>query len=129
MQHDIPAVGCSQGDWAWRPLMFVSSVATGYGQPPSTVYDWALVPSASSGTSYQLPEEVETRLSIERFCNKVTRSFYTNKMDPMGLVSDEQRGIMSDFLAHDFEEIECNLRPNTSGTPRLFSQREIGRRF
>ena len=36
-------------------------------------------------------------------------------MDPMGLVSDEQRGIMSDFLAHDFEEIESKLRPNTSG--------------
>ncbi|KAL8845752.1 MAG: hypothetical protein Q9198_011356, partial [Flavoplaca austrocitrina] len=92
----------------------VKTVATGYGQPPSTVYDWALVPSASNGTNYQLPEEVEIRLSIERFCNKVTRSFYTNKMDPMGLVSDEQRGIMSDFLAHDFEEIESKLRPNTS---------------
>lgn len=42
-------------------------------------------------------------------------------MDPMGLVSDEQRGIMSDFLAHDFEEIECKLRPNTSGTPSAIS--------
>ncbi|KAI4227115.1 MAG: hypothetical protein LQ349_006772 [Xanthoria aureola] len=100
--------------------MISQRVATGYGQPPSTVYDWALVPSASSGTSYQLPEEVETRLSIERFCNKVTRSFYTNKMDPMGLVSDEQRGIMSDFLAHDFEEIECKLRPNTSAITFLY---------
>ncbi|KAL8758181.1 MAG: hypothetical protein Q9199_001686 [Rusavskia elegans] len=100
--------------------MISQRVATGYGQPPSTVYDWALVPSASSGTSYQLPEEVEIRLSIERFCNKVTRSFYTNKMDPMGLVSDEQRGIMSDFLAHDFAEIECKLRPNTSAITILY---------
>ncbi|KAL8883067.1 MAG: hypothetical protein Q9192_007470 [Flavoplaca navasiana] len=100
--------------------MISQRVATGYGQPPSTVYDWALVPSASNGTNYQLPEEVEIRLSIERFCNKVTRSFYTNKMDPMGLVSDEQRGIMSDFLAHDFEEIESKLRPNTSAITYLY---------
>ncbi|KAL8911726.1 MAG: hypothetical protein Q9172_007622 [Xanthocarpia lactea] len=99
----------------WVACNIVSQrVATGYGQPPSTVYDWALVTSASSGTNYQLPEEVEVRLCIERFCNKVTRSFYTNKMDPMGLVREEQRGVMSDFLAHDFEEIECKLRPNTS---------------
>ncbi|KAL9038674.1 MAG: hypothetical protein Q9180_002991 [Flavoplaca navasiana] len=100
--------------------MISQRVATGYGQPPSTVYDWALVPSASNGTNYTLPEEVEIRLSIERFCNKVTRSFYTNKMDPMGLVTDEQRGIMSDFLAHDFEEIESKLRPNTSAITFLY---------
>ncbi|KAL8991760.1 MAG: hypothetical protein Q9169_007674 [Polycauliona sp. 2 TL-2023] len=100
--------------------MISQRVATGYGQPPSTVYDWALVPSASNGTNYHLPEEVEIRLSIERFCNKVTRSFYTNKMDPMGLVSDEQRGIMSDFLAHDFDEIESKLRFDTSAITLLY---------
>ncbi|KAL8847685.1 MAG: hypothetical protein Q9221_007287 [Calogaya cf. arnoldii] len=100
--------------------MISQRVATGYGQPPSTVYDWALVPSLSSGTSYQLPKEIEIRLSIERFCNKVTKSFYTNKMDPMGLVSDDQRGIMSDFLAHDFEEIESKLLSNTSAITFLY---------
>ncbi|KAL8664735.1 MAG: hypothetical protein Q9168_007851 [Polycauliona sp. 1 TL-2023] len=105
----------------WVACNIISQrVATGYGQPPSTVYDWALVPSASNGFSYQLPEEIETRLSIERFCNKVTRSFYTNKMDPMGLVSDEQRGIMSDFLAHDFDEIESKLHRNTSVITLLY---------
>ncbi len=39
----------------------------------------------------------------------------------MGLVSDEQRGIMSDFLAHDFEEIESKLRPNTSGASHFLA--------
>lgn len=42
-------------------------------------------------------------------------------MDPMGLVSDEQRGIMSDFLAHDFEEIESKLRRNTSGASHVLA--------
>ncbi|KAL8972349.1 MAG: hypothetical protein Q9197_002817 [Variospora fuerteventurae] len=92
----------------------VKTIATGYGQPPSTVYDWTLVPSGWSETSYQLPEEVEARLSIERFCNKVTKSFYTNRMDPVGLVTDEQRSIMSDFMARDLEEIEEKLKPDTS---------------
>ncbi|KAL8810342.1 MAG: hypothetical protein Q9200_002662 [Gallowayella weberi] len=105
----------------WVACNMVSQrVATGYGQPPSTVYDWALVPSVSSGGNYQLPEEVEIRLSIERFCNKVTRSFYTNRMDPVGLVSDEQRALMSDFLAHDFEEIESQLKPGTSVITLLY---------
>ncbi|KAL8735365.1 MAG: hypothetical protein Q9166_000910 [cf. Caloplaca sp. 2 TL-2023] len=105
----------------WVACNMVSQrVATGYGQPPSTVYDWALVPSASSGSNYQLPEEVEVRLGIERFCNKVTRSFYTNKMDPMGLVSDEQRAIMSDFLADDLEEIQSKLRTDTSAITYLY---------
>ncbi|KAL8800372.1 MAG: hypothetical protein Q9182_005227 [Xanthomendoza sp. 2 TL-2023] len=105
----------------WVACNMVSQrVATGYGQPPSTVYDWALVPSASSGSNYQLPEEVEIRLSVERFCNKVTRSFYTNRMDPVGLVSDEQRAILSDFLAHDFEEIESQLKPGTSVITLLY---------
>ncbi|KAI4148339.1 MAG: hypothetical protein LQ341_001621 [Variospora aurantia] len=99
----------------WVACNIVSQrIATGYGQPPSTVYDWTLVPSGWSETSYQLPEEVEARLSIERFCNKVTKSFYTNRMDPVGLVSDEQRSIMSDFMARDLEEIEEKLKPDTS---------------
>lgn len=37
-------------------------------------------------------------------------------MDPVGLVSDEQRSIMSDFMALDLEEIEEKLKPETSGT-------------
>lgn len=36
-------------------------------------------------------------------------------MDPVGLVSDEQRSIMSDFMARDLEEIEEKLKPDTSG--------------
>ncbi|KAI4172684.1 MAG: hypothetical protein LQ343_003424 [Gyalolechia ehrenbergii] len=70
--------------------------------------------SGWSETNFQLPEDVEARLSIERFCNKVTRSFYTNRLDPVGLVSDEQRSILSNFLARDLEEIEEKLPPDAS---------------
>ncbi|KAL8689375.1 MAG: hypothetical protein Q9218_004944 [Villophora microphyllina] len=100
--------------------MISQRVATGYGQPPSTVYDWTLVPSSASGAHYQLPKEVKIRLHIERFCNKVTKSFYTNRMDPVGLVDDEQRSVMAGFLAHDFEEIESKLGSSTSGITYLY---------
>lgn len=41
-------------------------------------------------------------------------------MDPVGLVSDEQRSIMSDFMARDLEEIEEKLKPDTSGASLKF---------
>ncbi|KAI4120252.1 MAG: hypothetical protein LQ338_007154 [Usnochroma carphineum] len=105
----------------WVACNIVSQrVATGYGQPPSTVYDWTLSPSVWSETNYQLPDEVEARLNIERFCNKVTKSFYTNRMDPVGLVSDEQRSVMSDFMARDLEEIEEKLKLGASAVTFLY---------
>ncbi|KAL8826314.1 MAG: hypothetical protein Q9170_007451 [Blastenia crenularia] len=100
--------------------MISQRVATGYGQPPSTVYDWTLVPSGWNETNFQIPEDVEARLRIERFCNQVTRSFYTNRMDPVGLVSDDQRAVMSDFMARDLEEIEVKLQPDASVITYLY---------
>lgn len=41
-------------------------------------------------------------------------------MDPVGLVSDEQRSVMSDFLARDLEEIEEKLPPDASGMSTHF---------
>ena len=88
-------------------------VATGYGQPPSTVYDWTLEPSGENEINYRLPDEMEARLTIERFCNKVTKAFYSNRMDPVGLVDDIQRSALTEFLVRDLEDIEKHLKSNT----------------
>ncbi|KAL9613159.1 MAG: hypothetical protein Q9167_002279 [Letrouitia subvulpina] len=93
----------------------VQRVATGLGQPPSTVYDWTLEPSGADEINYHLPQEVQARLTIERFCNKVTKAFYSNRLDPVGLVDDSQRSSLTDFLARDLEDIEESLGPNLSG--------------
>ncbi|KAL8965534.1 MAG: hypothetical protein Q9183_003802 [Haloplaca sp. 2 TL-2023] len=99
----------------WVACNMVSQrVSTGYGQPPSTVYDWTLSPTGWSGTGYQLPREVEIRLDIEKFCNKVMKSMYTNKTDAVGLVDDGPRSVLSDLLASDFEDIEGKIMPGTS---------------
>ncbi|KAL8713171.1 MAG: hypothetical protein Q9220_002692 [cf. Caloplaca sp. 1 TL-2023] len=99
----------------WIACNVVSQrVATGYGQPPAIVCEWSLASPKSSGIKYELPTEIETRLAVERFCNKVTRSFYTSRLDPVGLVKDEERSVLSGFLSHEFENIEEGLKPDTS---------------
>ena len=90
-------------------LIKSNRVATGYGQPPSTVYDWTLQPSGLNEPSFRLPPDLERRLLIERFCNKVTKALYSNRLDPVGLIDDTQRSVLTTFLARDFEDIEEKL--------------------
>ena len=118
----------------WVACNMVSQrVSTGYGQPPSTVYDWTLSPTGWSGTGYQLPREVEIRLDIEKFCNKVMKSMYTNKTDAVGLVDDGPRSVLLDLLASDFEDIEGKIMPGTSSMScvplALFLSRRISSSF
>lgn len=95
-------------------LLTADSVATGYGQPPSTVYDWTLNPSGLNESSFRLPPEVERRVIIERFCNKVTQALYSNRLDPVGLVDDSQRSALTTLLARDLEELEQKLGSDIS---------------
>ncbi|KAL9124939.1 MAG: hypothetical protein Q9217_005786 [Psora testacea] len=85
-------------------------VATGYGQPPSTFYDWTLTPSGVFEPGFVLPKDAQNRLLIERFNSKVTEALYRNRSDPVGLASDEERFTLTKFLAQDYEEVERRLR-------------------
>lgn len=64
--------------------------------------------------SFRLPPDVERRLLIERFCNKVTEALYSNRLDPVGLIDDTQRSVLTTFLASDFEDIVEKLGTETS---------------
>ena len=99
-------------------------VATGYGQPPSTFYDWTLAPSGAHEPSFKLTDEVYGRLLIETFSNKVTKALYSNRLDPVGLVSDSERLVHTTFLAREYEDLEQKLQLDGSCTclscdPRL----------
>ncbi|KAL9631657.1 MAG: hypothetical protein Q9164_005768 [Protoblastenia rupestris] len=85
-------------------------VATGYGQPPSTFYDWTLAPSGVFEPGFILPKDAQNRLLIERFNNKVTEALYRNRSDPVGLASDEERSTLTKFLAQDYDEVERSLQ-------------------
>ena len=92
-------------------LLISRSVATGYGQPPSTLYDWTLSWSESVDPNFKLPEGIKPRLEIERFCDKVTKALYANQRDPVGLCNDQARSSLISFLSRDFDELEQKLKP------------------
>lgn len=95
-------------------------VSTGYGQPPSSLYDWTLS-GDSSDVNFKLPGDIKSRLEIEKFCDKITRALYTNRRDPVGLSSDQERSTMISFLSRDFDELEERFKAqNDCMTARLF---------
>lgn len=96
-------------------------MATGYGQPPSTLYDWTLSWSELTDPNFKLPEGIKPRLEIERFCNKVTKSLYTNQRDPVGLCSDQERSTLISFLSRDLDELEQKLKVQNDCTLPYFS--------
>jgi hypothetical protein len=94
----------------------VNRVSTGYGQPPSTLYDWTLGGSELVDHNFKLPQEIQNRLEIERLSDKVTKTLYTHRRDPVGLSSDPERPILVSFLVRDLEDLEDRLRSCNDGT-------------
>ncbi|KAK4869828.1 hypothetical protein LT330_005552 [Penicillium expansum] len=66
------------------------NVATGYGQPPSTIYDWALEPASLRDADYRLPDDLAIRLRIEKFCDRVTKALYSSKPEPVEFISADK---------------------------------------
>ncbi|OJJ51263.1 hypothetical protein ASPZODRAFT_127303 [Penicilliopsis zonata CBS 506.65] len=95
----------------WAICNIVSQrVATGYGQPPSTIYDWTLCSGESVDLNFKLPADLKARLEIEKFCDKVTKALYTNRRDPVGLSADQERPSLISFLSRDFDELEGQFK-------------------
>lgn len=81
-------------------------VSTGYGQPPSTIYDWTLVPLGKVEPGFVLPQEAAQRLLIERFSNRVTEALYMDSADPVGLVGNDNRQSLTKILAEEYRQLE-----------------------
>lgn len=92
-------------------LTIASRVATGYGQPSSTLFDCTL---SSKEADLRLPPEVRVRLQIEKFCDKISQTLYTNRRDPVGVLSDKERNVMASVLFKDFEDLEGQVRTETN---------------
>lgn len=60
--------------------------------------------------NFKLSEDIRPKLEIEKFCDKVTKSLYTNRRDPVGLCSDQERSTLISFLTRDFDELENQLK-------------------
>ncbi|EAW09222.1 transcription factor domain-containing protein [Aspergillus clavatus NRRL 1] len=84
------------------------NVATGYGQPPGTIYDWALEPASLRDAEYSPSEDLRTRLRIEKFCDRVTKALYNGKPEPTEFISSEKLLIVQ-LLEGELREMEVDF--------------------
>ncbi|KAH8840726.1 hypothetical protein MCOR27_005405 [Pyricularia oryzae] len=85
------------------------TIGTGYGQPASTLYDWTLAVRPGDNGPFQLSAELEARLQIERFCDKVSKEMYSNASDPRGVAGDEHRSILMRVFRREYSELNANI--------------------
>ena len=100
-------------------MLIRKSVTTGYGQPANTIYDWTLQPVGEREHSYTLPDDLEARVRIEIFCNRVTTLLYSNTRDPVGLAKEGDASVLVDVLERDLMILENTLDPLMSKFTRL----------
>ncbi|KAI4864963.1 hypothetical protein F4820DRAFT_311500 [Hypoxylon rubiginosum] len=85
------------------------SIGTGYGQPATTLYDWTLGIRPGEDGPFTLSPELEARLRIERFCDKVSKEMYSNASDPRGVAGDEHRAMLMRVYRRDFQELHASI--------------------
>lgn len=88
-------------------------MATGYGQPPTTIYDWALEPASLRDADYQPSEDLRVRLRIEKFCDRVTKSLYSGKPEPAEFNSSEKLLIVQ-LLENELRDMEVDFGSSIS---------------
>ncbi|KAI4155319.1 MAG: hypothetical protein LQ340_001057 [Diploschistes diacapsis] len=93
-------------------------VATGYGQPALSAYDWTLAPmrkqeDESRPAGFKLPEEMNARLRIEQYVDKVTRILYNNTANPVGLADAKQKPVVVSVLIRDLEQLEDSFKDHS----------------
>ena len=94
----------------WAVCNIVSqSVGTGYGQPATTLYDWTLAIRPGEDGPFTLSPELEARLQIDRFCDKVSKEMYSNASDPRGVAGDELRAMLTRVYKREFGELQVNI--------------------
>ncbi|CAM1504471.1 Fc.00g020620.m01.CDS01 [Cosmosporella sp. VM-42] len=91
------------------------TVGTGYGQPASTLYDWTLATRPGDDRAFQLSRELEARLHIERFCDKVSKEMYSNASDPRGVAGDEHRAMLMRVYRRDYGELHASIMSQQLG--------------
>lgn len=85
------------------------TIGTGYGQPASTLYDWTLAIRPGENGPFQLSAELEARLQIERFCDKVSKEMYSNASDPRGVAGDEHRAMLMRVYRREYNELQASI--------------------
>jgi len=96
-------------------------IATAYGQPALTHYDWTLGSKPiENNPSYELPPMIRNRLMVEQFVDKVSRTLYMNPEDPVGLATEQERATYVTFLSKEMEDLEDKLSSDTSPITKVY---------
>lgn len=93
------------------------SVGTGYGQPASTLYDWTLAIRPGDDGPFTLSPELEARLQIERFCDKISKEMYSNASDPRGVEGDETRAMLTRVYRREYGELQVSILSRSDLSP------------
>jgi hypothetical protein len=94
----------------WAVCNVVSqSIGTGYGQPATTLYDWTLAIRPGDPGPFTLSSELEARLQIERFADKVSKEMYSNASDPQGVSGDELRAILTRLFKREYNDLQGSI--------------------
>ncbi|KAI0126533.1 hypothetical protein BJ170DRAFT_684121 [Xylariales sp. AK1849] len=94
----------------WAACNIVAQhIGTGYGQPATTLYDWTLAIRPGEEGPFTLGPELEARLRIERFCDKVSKEMYSNASDPRGVAGDDHRAMLMRVYRRDFQELQASI--------------------
>jgi len=95
------------------------SIGTGYGQPASTLYDWTLAIRPGDNGPFTLSPELEARLQIERFCDKVSKEMYSNASDPRGVAGDELRAMLTRVYRREYGELQASILSRQDLSPMV----------
>lgn len=95
-------------------------VSTGYGQPTTTLYDLTLGSNTMRDSGLRLPDDVDARLRIEMFSDKVTKALYRNQSNPVGLADPKGKSTIVDLLDGSFDELKDNLKPHLTSMNSLY---------
>lgn len=92
------------------------SVSTGYGQPPLTIYDGALLSALrQEDDGGSIPDALKTRLRIEIFSDKVARALYGHLGTQGANREGQDFGLVLSLLAYDYRELENAIGAQASG--------------
>jgi hypothetical protein len=104
----------------WAVCNIVSqSVGTGYGQPATTLYDWTLAIRPGIDGPFTLSPELESRLQIERFNDKVSKEMFSNASDPQGVSGDELRAMLTRIFKREFNDLQVSILSKQEISPLI----------
>ncbi|OBT77262.1 hypothetical protein VF21_04042 [Pseudogymnoascus sp. 05NY08] len=102
----------------WAVCNIVSqTIGTGYGQPATTLYDWTLAIRPGDAGPFQLSAELEARLRIERFTDKVSKEMFSNASDPQGVSGDELRAMLTRIFRREYADLEASILSDQNLSP------------